>query len=162
IIGSLPHGMTRLGASVLFFAYDTVHGDALWRTDGTEAGTVLVKDIRAGTDPLFGRELTICGGNALFAADDGVHGSELWKTDGTEAGTALVADINPGARGSLPTLLTNVNGVLFFVANDGVHGTELWKFDGHDTTLVKELVAGSGGPDFLALTAVGGTLIGTA
>lgn len=35
--------------TVLFTADDGVGGVELWKTDGTDAGTVLVKDIRAGS-----------------------------------------------------------------------------------------------------------------
>ena len=74
-------------------------------SDGTEAGTVLVKDINPGNDSsLFPAYLTAVGGTLFFTADDGVHGQELWKSDGTQAGTVLVKDINPGhgSAASLP------------------------------------------------------------
>lgn len=39
----------RLAKGTLFFtAFEGVHGRELWRSDGTEAGTVLVDDIRPG------------------------------------------------------------------------------------------------------------------
>jgi ELWxxDGT repeat protein len=51
-----------------------VNGTELWKTDGTAAGTVLVKDINAtpGRDPSW--VLQIQRG-VYFRADDGVHGS---------------------------------------------------------------------------------------
>ncbi len=33
---------------LLFFATDSTHGRELWVTDGTAAGTTLVKDIQSG------------------------------------------------------------------------------------------------------------------
>ena len=69
----------------------------LWRSDGTEAGTVRVKNISHGyTDPAI---LTPVGDALFFTADDGRHGLELWKSDGTRSGTVMVKDIEPGARG---------------------------------------------------------------
>jgi ELWxxDGT repeat protein len=119
----------------LFFSGATINGlgAELWKSDGTEAGTVLVKDINPGSDHSFPRHLTSVGGRLFFAADDGVHGHELWTSDGTAAGTKLVKDIVPGSGRSpetAPLDLTNINGTLFFTANDSIHGRSLWKSDG--------------------------------
>jgi ELWxxDGT repeat protein len=65
-----------------------LHGRELWKSDGTTAGTQLVKDIepgRYGSDP---RTLTAVGDVLFFS-----RGDELWKSDGSEAGTILVKDI---------------------------------------------------------------------
>jgi len=62
-----------------------VHGDELWKSDGTEAGTVMVKDIRPD---MISRYQTAdhVNGTLFFTALDGSHGWELWKSDGSEAG----------------------------------------------------------------------------
>jgi ELWxxDGT repeat protein len=54
------------------------HGEELWKSDGTAANTVLVKDIRpgpTGSNPAF---FAVLGNSLFFAADDGEHGYELW------------------------------------------------------------------------------------
>src|SRR5262249_39719521 len=56
----------------------TTHGRELWRSDGTAAGTVLVKDINPGSGSSNPEGLTLSGGHLFFTADDGVHGVELW------------------------------------------------------------------------------------
>ena len=108
-------------------------GGELWKSDGTEAGTVMVKDINPNGDA-NPRELVNINGILYFDADDGVHGRELWRSDGTEAGTVMVKDINPYD-------LVNINGVFCFNANDGVHGAELWRSDGTEagTVMVKDI-----------------------
>ncbi|QRO00792.1 hypothetical protein JRI60_18025 [Archangium violaceum] len=101
----------------------------LWVTDGTVAGTRMVKDIfpGSGSEAVL-RFLTVLGDRIYFSADDGVAGRELWVSDGTEGGTRLFADINPGSASSSPTDLLSVhNSKLFFAADDGVHGREPWK-----------------------------------
>jgi ELWxxDGT repeat protein len=109
-------------------AHDSAHGTELWKTDGTSAGTVLVRDIAPGLESSNPSSLVAAGGAVYFAADDGVHGSELWRSDGTAAGTFLVQDINPGAPSSLPASLTVSGNQLYFSADDGIRGDELWSY----------------------------------
>lgn len=44
-----PVSFVNVGGTLFFTADDGVHGRELWRSDGTRAGTVLVKDINATT-----------------------------------------------------------------------------------------------------------------
>jgi ELWxxDGT repeat protein len=139
---------------------DPFVGTELWRSDGTSEGTVLVKDIRAGTNGSSPALLTAVGNTLFFNASDGVNGSELWKSDGTDSGTVMVKDIRPETSGSSPSNLTDVNGVLFFDANDGVNGGELWKTDGTSagTVMVRDVQPGSSSSSPRAFAAVGSTL----
>ena len=93
-----PYALTDVGGTLFFTADDGTHGRELWTSDGTEAGTVLVKDIHPGDRCGLPGFLTDVGGTLFFTADDGIHGRELWTSDGTEAGTVLVKDIHPAAR----------------------------------------------------------------
>ena len=93
------YGLTSAGGTLFFTARDGVHGRELWKSDGSEGGTVLVKDIHPGAGGTYyddPSDLTVAGGTVFLGADDGVRGTELWKSDGTDGGTALVKDINVG------------------------------------------------------------------
>ncbi|MEI6775792.1 MAG: ELWxxDGT repeat protein [Chloroflexales bacterium] len=132
-------GRTSLGiGSTLFFtATDNGHGEELWSSDGTPAGTAIVKDIAPGSADANIQHFTDVNGVLLFFADDGAHGQELWRSDGTAAGTVLVKDIFPGTASALypyqyqtTRVMVVVGSLVFFVANDGVHGPQLWASDG--------------------------------
>jgi ELWxxDGT repeat protein len=155
-MGSVPANLTAIGGTVYFSASDGIHGNELWKSDGTAAGTVLVKDINPGSGGSDPQDLTNFNGTLFFSANDGTDGTELWKSDGTTAGTVLVADINPGSAyiaatktsvpySSNPTNLTAVGGTLFFTANDGRTGINPWKTDGtaQGTMLVKDIGDGA-------------------
>jgi len=143
-LNSNPHNFTSVGATFFFTATDGTNGYELWKSDGTTAGTVIVKDILTGPNDSNPRSLTNVNGILYFSANDGINGDELWKSDGTSAGTVFVKDIYSGAFGSSPNRLVNLNGTLYFRANDGIYGTELWKSDGtaHGTILVKDIYSG--------------------
>nr|WP_304608947.1 ELWxxDGT repeat protein [Planktothrix sp. FACHB-1365] len=99
----------------------------MWKSDGTAAGTVLVKDISPSLSNSNPGNLTNINGTLYFQAYDGTNGTELWKSDGTAAGTVLVKDIWSGTGNSNPDYLTNINDTLYFGAHDGINGNELWK-----------------------------------
>jgi ELWxxDGT repeat protein len=130
---------------VYYIGYDPDSGSELWRSDGTPAGTHLLKDIYPGFESSNPVLLTVDNSTVYFRADDGVHGTELWKTDGSGNGTQLIKDIYPGPFGGFIELEASLNGNLFFEADDGVHGTELWFSDGIEagTILLKDIYPGS-------------------
>ena len=137
------------GGSAFFSSSTGAEGIGLWKTDGTEAGTVLVKDITYGSHSAGIFELTGAEGSVFFAAgraDDAVGPDEkdLWYSDGTESGTVLVEDFKSGA---CCRDLTAVGESVVFTAKTRRHGEEFWMSDGTDdgTVLVKDIVPGSEG-----------------
>ena len=110
-----PFGLTRVGGATYFSQHDGVNGSELWKTDGTDAGTVMIKDIfpGLGSGSPSGYVATD-DGTVFFVATDGTKGYELWKTDGTEAGTVLVKHLDgPGEFDSQQSDAGGEPGLLF-------------------------------------------------
>jgi ELWxxDGT repeat protein len=150
--GLAPGSLTNVAGTLYFRAKERHERYALWRSDGTESGTVKVKDI-------WPRALTDVAGTLYFTAKQSPHGYGLWKSDGTKGGTVLVKRIGPNAA-SRPQALTDVGGTLYFAADDGTHGMELWKSDGTEpgTVMVSDLSRGANGSDPTWITDVGGVV----
>ncbi len=136
----------------LYFAAADIagtYGSELWVSDGTAAGTVMVKDINSGADGSKPMSFYTVGGKLFFSADNGANGRELWVTDGTSSGTTMVKDINQSGSGlgeeNSFRFAAVLNGKLYFAATDPVNGIELWSSDGtyEGTNLVIDLIPGS-------------------
>ncbi len=119
----------------------------LWRTDGTPAGTQLVRDsiyLNQTSDSAI-----VLGNQMFFGAYEPVHGYELWVSDGTTAGTRLLKDINPGSGLGFAGGMAILNGKLYFGARQPTStGQELWVTDGTTagTAVVKAFYQGSFSP----------------
>ena len=115
------------------------HGYELWKSDGTAAGTTIVKDInQISAGGSYPRWMNVVGSSLFFSASDSDHGTRLWKSNGTSSGTVLVSPSQSGLSGSNPNFLSNVNGTLYFFAdasNDAQK--ELWKSSGIATGTVR-------------------------
>jgi uncharacterized repeat protein (TIGR01451 family) len=94
------------GAAVdgeLLFHALTPDGWSVWKSDGTPAGTELVREIDASNGFAYSPRMADLDGTVLFPADDGSTGLELWRSNGTEPGTSIVRDLSPGqGTSSLP------------------------------------------------------------
>lgn len=152
---------TKAGNTVFFKAGTPSSGYELWKTDGTSANTVMVKDIRPGnSSSLTNSPLFISFNNIFyFKADDGIHGEELWRSDGTNTGTYILKDINIGTGSSLDgqsniyyddfvSLNENnyaiMNGFLYFSAYDGTDSS-IWRTDGTESGTIKVITIPSAG-----------------
>jgi ELWxxDGT repeat protein len=71
--------LINVNGTLFFAANDGTTGLELWKSNGTAAGTVLVKNIRPGSDSSYPSSLINVNGTLFFAADDGTMGFELWK-----------------------------------------------------------------------------------
>ena len=147
-----------LGGQIFFTASFSAD---LWITDGTDAGTRLVKDLNPGTQPSSASGLVAFGDKVLFSGNDPLLGKELWLSDGTEPGTVIIKNIvnedqsafRDGHYGEIqPAWYSHANGALYFTAYDDVSGIELYKtnVDATGAEIVKELRTGvpGGNPEY--------------
>jgi large repetitive protein len=150
-----------LGRTLFFMGAHPATGHELWRSDGTVAGTRLVKDINPGAGDSFPLELTVLNGRVFFQAYDNASGSELWVSDGVPdgPGTYRVKDIRPGPLDSSPSSLRVMGGKLFFTATTGGQA-ELWSSDGTEagTQVAVSAALGANHTSLEELTVMGDTL----
>lgn len=138
-----------------FVATNGSDGYEFWKSDGTIAGTTMLKDIKAGSDspfpdPQYWKLAFATVGNTLYFAVNynnntfSSYGWELWKTDGTAAGTSRIfaSTVESGARAMF---LTPAGSNVFFMAYTQATGYELWKSDGTGagTAMVKDVQLGT-------------------
>ncbi|OJH41452.1 hypothetical protein BON30_11400 [Cystobacter ferrugineus] len=123
--GSSPAGFVRMGPFVYFAATDAQLGNGLWRTDGTDEGTVRVASVYV---PVRGPgAITEVDGLLYFSGGSPASDQEPWRSDGTPEGTFRLADLRPGADGSSPKGFTGLAGAVYFFTEYGTRA--LWRYD---------------------------------
>lgn len=129
---------------------------ALWKTDGTAAGTSQVISFSGALD-----QLLPVGSSLYFEAADGTN-SGLWVSDGTAAGTQFLSNVTPEFDVGAPPHTAVLNGRLVFPGLDtGGVAPELWITDGTPagTQLISSLMTPEGDPlSPQELTTVGGVV----
>lgn len=86
-INNVGNSLQESNGNVFFFGSNNIYGRELWKTDGTLAGTTIVKDINPGPNSSIGNEKMYKMNNKIvFIANDNFN-SGLWSTDGTDINT---------------------------------------------------------------------------
>ncbi|MBQ8773359.1 MAG: hypothetical protein IJZ17_02640 [Muribaculaceae bacterium] len=128
-------GSEAKGYKAYFAADNGVNGEELWATDGTAAGTYMVKDIYPGATSSNITWLTRFGEKVVFAATgDEDTGNELWISDGTEEGTYMFDDIDfAGSSNPIGFCQLDETRFVFFASSFDANLVEqmwLWISDG--------------------------------
>jgi ELWxxDGT repeat protein len=133
---NIEGGVLAFGNRLLFAAREPGSGSEPWVSDGTDAGTRLLRDLCAGGCSSNPRLLGRTGGLVVFVTQMDEPGAgiaiELWRTDGTREGTAaLKAPVLFECFGNETLLLpAEVGGVVVFVASSPDDFCGLWRTDG--------------------------------
>ena len=128
---------------VAFFEASYPFSEALWKSDGTEAGTLQIPGVVIWND-----QREVLGDWMYFSGQP--HGAtpqgrELWRTNGTT--TEQFANIGEdndlgGVTSGDPNTFRRVGNLLYFTAVTDLHGRELWVTNGVNVTLVQDIAPG--------------------
>ncbi|WP_435355532.1 LamG-like jellyroll fold domain-containing protein [Emticicia sp. SJ17W-69] len=155
---SHPNNFTELGGNLVFFAWggdDLNKACYLWKTDGTENGTTILKEIynnnyESGNRPYSG-EIIKTPTHLYFEGQSKVPNTntyqrEIWKSDGTIAGTVKIKAFLGGSQGDGGTKeslydifdMEYCNGLVYFTMTDNnLSKIDLWKTDGTEAGTVR-------------------------
>lgn len=139
---SRPRGIVNVNG-VAYFAGQTSgaggNGCELWKSDGTAAGTVQVKDIAVSKHSDV-QNFAEINGKALFRAIS-QNSDQVWKSDGTSAGTEKVSnESQPNGAQNIqdePKSLTRVGSRVFYIHNQFPLTPKLHMTDGTPAGTVK-------------------------
>lgn len=122
--------ITPCNGKGFFFTSNGTNGYEPWVTDGTAAGTFMLKDINTSGNSVSVSQECFCSGNKFyFSAYDATAGTELWTSDGTTVGTTMLKDIKVGTGNADPINFLDYNSEVYFFAKSGNYN-ELWHTNG--------------------------------
>lgn len=120
-----PKNLFVFNNQLFFSANDSIHGEELWVSNGTESGTFMVKDIHVGSADSKPYQFTILNNKLCFLATNGTSGTELWTYDPANGMVSLVKDLTFSGNSLIEEFVISRN-KLYFINN----GSELWESDG--------------------------------
>ena len=126
--GLVPADLTAVGSTIYFAGDDGVHGDQLWSSTGTAAGTAMVADINGNTTADVTNLINV-NGTLYFAAYTTQNGFQVWQSDGTASGTVMDTNLNTGTS-NIPTNFVAMGTTLCFTAP----GATMWEWQASKIT----------------------------
>jgi ELWxxDGT repeat protein len=142
---SPPHDFVEINGKLVFSTETWATGNEIFVTDGTNAGTILLKNIYTGNSwgsYASATHFELSTGNFVSISYDDNASYGFYVTNGTAGGTTKVL-----APATIYSPFGMINGDLVFSGYSSPNNVELWKTDGTigGTTLLKEIEAGGTG-----------------
>ncbi len=150
-----------VGGRAILSSNDGVYGQELWASDGTELGTIMIKDISPGAaSSLFSGRGADDGSFVYFLVKPDGGSWQLWKTDGTSGGTSVIFTGASSDSVNLLDDMVSAGGYLFYQYCTAANGCELWRSDktGAGTRLFWDLNPGAGSSYPYSLRVLSGSL----
>ncbi|HLO70324.1 MAG TPA: T9SS type A sorting domain-containing protein [Flavipsychrobacter sp.] len=129
--------LTAYNNKVYFSAQSLTYGTEIWTSDGTNAGTHILKDINPGSGSGFStgiwtKQPQVFNNKLYFEGTNGTNGIDIWETDGTTTGTSIAIDLAPFIGANGPTFYHTVasNRLFFFVYNQTATNAQMICTDG--------------------------------
>ncbi|HEY1022683.1 MAG TPA: ELWxxDGT repeat protein, partial [Flavisolibacter sp.] len=117
-----------------------VQGTELLYSDGTQAGTKVLRDFGAEANSITNfYELA----STLYFTSQYGTSLVLWQTDGTDAGTTPLDTLSNGTSSTYINGFTSLGSTLYFTASANEQGAELWKYNGTECELVADINPGT-------------------
>lgn len=135
-----------IGADIFFEAWTESQGLELWTSDGSVAGTKLVKDLNPGVGNSSPHQMTAAGDDLLFFASDQANEVTLWLLDHTNSSVNELITVS-GELSNWARHMAVLGDQIIFVNQDPAHGVELWVTDdtGSSTMLMSDINPGAAG-----------------
>ena len=164
-LAKAPPSFTKLGGHLYFWLHPAGESLALWRTDGTPAGTEVRFDLPADADDEI-LSMSSAAGALYFHIGLSPTSYQLWRTDGSPAGANQLGTFSTlDLQDPFPAFdVAEAGGRVLFVGGDAAHGRELWSTDGtrQGTSVLRDVFPGTGSSLPTELTAAGGRVFFTA
>ena len=137
---TFPEHFTPFKNGVLYSATES-SGREPYFSDGTAAGTRMLKNIAPGTDSSNPSSFFVLGDRAFFIAS-----GALWVTDGTTVGTKLLANTGSSLLDAEQSMIA-FKGRLYFTSSGSNVQRDVWTSDGtvEGTYQLADLRSGFGG-----------------
>ncbi len=106
----------------------------LWETDGTIAGTKLIKSLNSIAE--MPSSMIVYNNRLYFGATDDTSFQQLWVSDGTTSGTTILKTINDFAHSNIGEFI-ELNGYLYFRAKSNGSDNQIWRTNGTKDSTIK-------------------------
>ncbi|WP_051951665.1 T9SS type A sorting domain-containing protein [Flavobacterium sp. ASV13] len=132
-----------VGDNLYFIAKDETFKIGLWKSDGTEAGTYLIKYLNEYNTYSTYNLLNYNGKVVFFSKEEDDKSQSFWITDGTSQGTSLIKSFSNTYWQTIDNIKIFKNSIIFS-ASDTTNGQEIWISDGtpNGTKILKDINAG--------------------